>query len=126
MSNKQSVVVIEDDQNMGNAVKQAFEAAGFEVTWSLSGKDGLEQAIKVQPTVILLDVIIPDMTGWDVLLELQNNPKTKDIPVVVDTNLDSSEREMEFLHQGAKAFLVKTDYDPDSIVKKVQEILKAQ
>lgn len=123
---KQHILIVEDDPNMGKLMKQAFEEAGFSTSWSLTGREGLELATKEQPTAILLDVIIPDMTGWDVLLELQKNPKTKSIPVVVDTNLDSSEREMEFLHQGAKAFLVKANYDPAGIVKKVQEILKQQ
>lgn len=120
---KKSVVIIEDDKTMGALIKQAFEKAGFEAFWSIGGKEGIELADKQQPAAILLDVIIPDMTGWDALQELQSNPRTKDIPVIIDTNLASEEREMDFLRKGAKAFLVKSDHDPDSIVKRVQEVI---
>lgn len=121
-----SILIIEDDKNLAQALESSFTDAGYSVVLSYNGKEGLAKAAEMQPSVILLDVLIPDVIGWDVLKQLKSTEQTKNIPVIVDSNLYSAEREMEMLNMGALEYIVKSNTDPEGVVKKVSDILSKQ
>lgn len=117
------VLLIEDEKTFGEAFRQLLSDNGFDVIWVLKGMDGIDKAKASKPHIIILDIILPDMDGWDVLTQLKQEPTTKNIPVVVNSNLYSPERELEFLHHGAVAYLSKANVNGAVLLKKIQEVL---
>ena len=98
MSPAKPVLVIEDDPLIGQVIEAALEEAGFSVIWHELGRDGLDAAAALQPSVVLLDLMLPDLDGQEVLRELKLGPATSDIPVIVvsavSATLTVEERQM--------------------------------
>ncbi len=123
---KIKVLIIEDEEMLANMYISKFEKNGFEVEKALDGKEGLKIALKIKPDIILLDVIMPKMDGFMVLRELKTNSTTKDIPVIMLTNLGQEEDTEKGSQLGVSDYLVKADLTPSQVVEKVNIILKKQ
>lgn len=78
-----SVVIVEDQQAIAELLQEVLKEAGYRPTCAPSARDAAEFAREVNADVILLDVMMPDRSGWDVLEDLRNNPETRDTPVVI-------------------------------------------
>ena len=117
------ILVIEDESALQKSVRDLLESKGYEVFSALNGKIGLELALAKQPDLILLDLILPRMNGFDVLSELKKEEKTKHIPVLVLTNLEGADDVERALELGAKGYLLKSDYSLEDLGRKVEEIL---
>jgi DNA-binding response OmpR family regulator len=125
MANSQkSVLIVEDDTMINTMYKTKLEASGFKVFSSADGAGGLEMAKKEKPDIILLDVIMPRLDGFSVLSELQNDDKTKKIPVILLTNLGTDEDIEKGKKMGAIDYIVKANITPTEVVVKVNEHLK--
>ena len=117
------ILLIEDDPLISRMYTKAFTQAGYEVELAADGEAGLQKAGTVNPTLILLDVMMPKMNGIQVLESLKKNPATNAIPVVMLTNL-SNQQDMEHcFNKGAIEFLTKSAYEPSAIVTRINEIL---
>lgn len=121
--NSVKILLIEDDMFMRRLYSQAFTLEGFNIATAESGEDGMLQIYKDPPSLILLDVMMPGMNGLEVLEKLKIDPKTKDIPVVMLTNLSGKLEESTALKKGAKKYLVKSEYEPKRVVEIVRELL---
>ena len=97
---------------------------GFEVFNALDGEIGVQMAREKKPDIILLDLILPKKDGFEVLKELKADPNTKEIPVVVLTNLEGMEDINKVLELGATTYLVKANYEIEDIAKKIKEIIE--
>lgn len=125
MPKKGKVLLIEDDQLMVKLYSIKLDLEGYEVTVATAGSQGLESASSAPPDVILLDIVMPGMDGFEVLRRLKKNPKTKTIPVLILTNLTGEEEEVQkAIRLGAQDFIKKSDYTMRGIVGKVQSALK--
>jgi DNA-binding response OmpR family regulator len=102
-----SILVIDDDPNIRDLVHAALELDGYEAILRGNGSDGLACAIEAQPALILLDVMLPDMRGWDVLKGLRLNPVTADIPIIFLSALDETEDRVNGLALGAEDYIGK-------------------
>lgn len=118
------ILFVEDEPAIQATLGDFLKAAGFSVSSAADGVSGLEMANKEKPDLILLDLILPKKNGFDVLLELKQNPKTGAIPVVVLTNLESAEDIDRALEAGAAAYLVKTNYRLEEVAEKVKSLLQ--
>jgi len=122
---KKKILFIEDDPVLQKTLGQKLKAEGFEVFSAFNGNDGLKLAQKEQPDLILLDLILPQKGGIEFLKELRENEKTKDILVVVLTNVSrETEKIQQILELGIKGYLVKSEYSLEEIVEKIKEFLK--
>lgn len=120
------ILIVDDDPLLSNMYRTKFELDGNTVFIANDGKECILKAKSESPDLILMDVMMPVMNGLEALRELKMDQKTKKIPVVMLTNVSSSEaEESEGLELGAVAYLVKSDYTPKEIVQKVKEILGA-
>lgn len=119
------VLIVEDDPLISRMYETVFKFEGFEVDVARDGEEGMESIKKHKPSLILLDIMMPKMSGIDVLKELKGNPKTKTIPVVVLTNLSSMKDAETALELGAVKFIVKSKYKPKQIADQLKEILSA-
>lgn len=101
---KKMILIIEDNENDFNFLKEYVEKEGFQVIWSLNGKEGFEKAKKYHPFAIILDILLPQIDGWELAKWFKEDPLTKDIPVVVITVLDNQKKGFSL---GAFDYLIK-------------------
>jgi DNA-binding response OmpR family regulator len=118
-----TILFIEDEPTLQKTVGHFLEKEGYQVKSALNGKLGLEMAKKFKPDLILLDLILPKKDGFEVLQELKTDEATKNIPVIVLTNLEGSTDVERALSLGATTYLVKANYDLDEVAEKIKETL---
>lgn len=119
------VLIIEDDQNLRDIYREEFETEGFSVTVAVDGEEGLQKISELRPDIILLDILMPKMTGFDVLTKIKKDEQLKSIPVLVLTNLYTDTYDL-VKNWGAAFVLMKVDHTPGQVVTKVREILESQ
>ena len=119
-----NVLLVEDDSFLANIYKTKFEMEKFKVILAENGEEGLDMAQKKKPDIILLDILMPKMDGFAVLEELKKNLGTKDIPVILLTNLGQKDDVERGLEMGAVDYLIKAHTKPSETVQKVKSALK--
>lgn len=117
------VLFIEDESALQRAASQVLTEEGFRVFSALDGELGLALAKREQPDIILLDLVIPKLDGFQVLGEIRQDPTTKNIPVIILSNLEGSGDVERALELGATTYLVKTNYRLDEVVEKIKGVL---
>ncbi|HRY82726.1 MAG TPA: response regulator [Candidatus Moranbacteria bacterium] len=122
MTNKK-ILIIEDEETLQKALTQYLREEKFETISAMDGEKGIELAVSGMPDLIILDIILPKKDGFQVLEEIKKNEKTKNIPVVLLTNLESMDDIQKAFDKGATTYLVKSEYKLEDIVKKINEIL---
>ncbi|MEX0616345.1 MAG: response regulator [Candidatus Woykebacteria bacterium] len=119
------VLLVEDDSLMVKMYNMKFTHDGFQVETALDGEEGLQKVKDTKPDVIVLDIMLPKMSGTEVLEKIKGDSETKDIPVIVLTNLNVSEEDVKKCKSlGAKEIFMKTDVTPQEIVDKIREYSK--
>ncbi len=121
---KIKILLVEDDTFLIEMYNTKFELEGFSVTTASDGEEGVKLAKKDDPDIILLDILLPKLDGFGVLEQLKATKKTKDIPVILLTNLGQKEDVKRGLDLGAKDYLIKAHFMPSEVVAKIREILK--
>ncbi len=118
------ILFVEDDPFISEIYTKKFEASGFEVVPALTGRDTLKKAREATYDLILLDMVIPEISGMEVLKELRANKEySSDIKVVVFSNLSGPQERQEALAAGANGFISKTDFTPSEVVNEVRRYL---
>ncbi len=117
------ILFIEDEFTLQKTFAQILKEEGYEMISALDGEIGLRMAKSEKPDLILLDLILPRLHGFEVLKELKKDEKTKDIPIIILTNLERSEDIQKALELGATTYLVKANYSLEEVVKKVKNAL---
>ncbi|MFZ5438027.1 MAG: response regulator transcription factor [Patescibacteria group bacterium] len=118
------ILLVDDDPLLIRMYQKKFELDGHQVITASDGNLLFDQLNNFKPEVILLDVMMPELNGLETLKKLKADEKHKSIPVVMLTNVGSSEKDSEAaLEAGAVAYLVKASYTPKEIVQKVNEII---
>ena len=101
------VLVIDDEDIITDMLKDVLESKGYEVIVANSGREGLARALDFKPNLIVLDINMPGMSGFEVLSNLKKNAETRNIPVIISTINDSKLEIDRGYSLGAKKFLVK-------------------
>lgn len=117
------ILVVEDDRFLANIYETKLKLEGFIVAVAGDGKQGLELARRLMPDIILLDILLPKMSGFHVLSELKKDAKTKKIPVILLTNLSQKEDIDRGLQLGAADYLIKAHFLPSEVIEKIKEVL---
>jgi DNA-binding response OmpR family regulator len=124
MSDKrQTILIVEDEGPLSDVLKDRFENEGFAVLTASDGAQGLLMALDKQPDVVLLDIIMPKVDGLTMLKELRANESGRNIRVIVMTNVSDSKEVHEALANGARDFLVKSDWVISDLVESVRRQL---
>jgi DNA-binding response OmpR family regulator len=119
-----TILIVEDEPTLQKTLSIALQQEGYEVKSALDGEIGLKLAKEIKPDLILLDLILPKIDGFEALEELKNNDITKDTPIIVLTNLESTQEIEKALVMGATTYLVKANYDLKDIIEKIKETIK--
>ena len=108
---------------MSRMYQKIFTIEGYEVVMAADGEEGLLKIKAEKPTIVLLDVMMPKMNGLQVLEKLKADPETKQIPVIMLTNLAGEQDAENALSKGAVKYIVKSEYEPKQVVDMVKAIL---
>lgn len=119
------ILLIEDDSLFVKMYEKKFAHEGLELVPAYDGEEGLEKVKSGKPDLIILDLMLPKMAGSDVLKKIKEDQETSSIPVVVLTNLSTSEEEVRrCVELGVKETLLKTDVTPDQVVAIIRKYLQ--
>ena len=118
------ILIIEDDVFLADLYKTKFNLEGFDVYVAYDGEKGLELVAKKKPAVILLDLILPKVSGFAVLKSLKEDNKLKDIPIVLLTNLSQKADVEKGLSLGAVDYLIKAHFMPSEVVAKIKNLVQ--
>lgn len=117
------ILVVDDEPHILKLVSFALTKAGHEIFEASDAMSGIESAVEKRPDLILMDVMMPCMTGFEALERLKNNPDTKTIPVVMLSAKSQSYEQEEGLRRGALKYICKP-FTPKVLVQTVGEILE--
>lgn len=117
------VAIIEDDQAISQMYRIKFEAEGYDVDTAENGKLGLELADKMRPDIILLDLMMPEMTGGEMLAKLRASDWGKNMKVIILTNMGEQEIPQEVKDLGVSGIILKADMTPRQVADIVKKKL---
>ncbi len=120
---KNKILIAEDDRFLMKILTNKFNKEGFEVIQAFDGFEAEEKLAEAKPDLILLDLMMPKKNGFEILADLKSEAKTKNIPVIILTNLGQDEDLQRGLEMGADAYLVKSNFTIQEVVRKVKEFL---
>ena len=120
------ILLVEDDMFLSKIMEERLQDEGWEVNLAGNGEEGLQKAKSYLPDLILLDMILPKMNGFEVLEALNKDEKTKKIPVIVLSNLGQDEDIKNAKKIGAADYLVKSNFSIKAIVEKINKIFSRQ
>lgn len=118
------VFLFEDEEIIYENIIHELEDEGFNVTLAKDGQDALKKVISAQPDIILLDLILPKLNGFEILKELKNEEKTKNIPVIILSNLGQGQDIRECMDLGAVDYMVKANVLIADVITKIKEFTK--
>jgi len=113
------ILLIEDEEIMIELLERKLAQEGYEVSIARDGEEGLRLMREVWPDLVLLDIILPKMGGFDVLKEMNKNPSLKKIPVIIISNSGQPVELNKALRLGVKDWLIKTEFEPQILIAKV-------
>lgn len=119
------ILLVDDDPALVTIFQTALQEAGFEVSSAANAKDGIERAKAEKPALIIMDQILPDMPGNDVLKLLKESADTKDIPVAMMSNYSDETIMKNAIAMGAVDYIYKYNVEPSDVVAKVKQLTSA-
>jgi CheY-like chemotaxis protein len=117
------VLLVEDDPLIYKMYDKAFRLAGYGVEIAVNGQEALAKLPQFQPDIILLDVLMPTMNGIELLDKLRAEPSTKNIPVIVLTNVSNQLIDDALFARSVKLTMLKSNKDPEQVIAWVESIL---
>jgi two-component system alkaline phosphatase synthesis response regulator PhoP len=118
------ILFVEDEPTLQKELNEILQQEGFKILSAFDGEEGLKLAAEEKPNLILLDLILPKKDGFEVLKEIKEDEKMKDIPVIVLTNLEGIGDVEKAIELGATTYLVKANYKLEDVVTKIKDFLK--
>lgn len=117
------VLIVDDSPTELMKLRTALEAEGFQVTEANSGDDAIAKAKAQRPDIIVMDVVMPGMNGFQATRTLTRDPDTKDVPIVVCSSKSQETDKLWAKRQGASDYVVKP-VKPDELVSKIRALLR--
>lgn len=116
------ILIIDDEVALAKNLKAALKKE-YTINLAFNGKDGLRKAIDKKPDLILLDLILPDGFGLEVIKKLKMRKETRRIPIIALTCLGDTPNVSKVLQAGCQAYLIKSDFSLSEVVKKIKEVI---
>ena len=113
------ILLIEDEKIMVGLLRKKLTKEGYDVSVAWDGKEGLKKARKESPNLILLDIIMPKMGGFEVMEEIAKDKELKKIPIIIVSNSGQPVELERAKELGVKDWLIKTEFDPQEVLDKV-------
>ncbi len=124
--NRSTIIIAEDEDDLIETYVIALNQGGFDVLKAKNGIEVLELLDKYFEDIklLILDIVMPKMDGFEVLEKMKRDPRFQEIPVFMSTNLDNEEDKKEALEMGAKEYFIKSRHTPSQLAEEVEKFLK--
>lgn len=119
---KLKILIVEDDKNIRDLYTTALEAVGFDVMTAEDGTPGVELALKHHPAAILMDIIMPEMSGHQAVAKIRKDPWGKDAKIIYLTNMSDAENIVVAVGQGTEKYIIKANAEPKEVVNLVRTV----
>lgn len=123
MDTKKKILLVEDDEALANVYKSRLDIEGFDTKWVANGEDALAAALEFKPELVLLDVMMPKISGFDVLDILRNTPEIANIHVIMLTALSQPKDKERAENLGVDDYLVKSQVVIGDVIERVRHHL---
>ena len=120
---KTKILLIEDEVGMAEMYRERFSEEGFDMALAFTVEEALEKVKKEKPDFIILDILLPTENGIQFLREMKKDKEIPEIPIVALSNYDEPEIKKEAFKLGVKDYLIKTDFIPKTLIKKIKKYL---
>lgn len=120
------VLCVEDEHFISELYARALRRAGYDVTTLLSGEDGLKAALKDEYDIILLDLMIPGITGFEVLRRLRSEAPNLKAKILITTNLDQEDESRDEIEKMADGYLIKAEFTPRQLVSIIDDVAQGK
>lgn len=124
MGKLHNILIVEDDSFISDLYNRSLKKAGYKVTAAITGSEGLEEAKTEKYDLILLDIMVPDITGIEILNELrkEDNSGLPNTKIIITTNLDQDDSSRAELEAKADGYLIKADVTPRKLIEIIQQL----
>src|SRR5690606_35071538 len=122
-SSQIKILIVEDDLFIRELYERQLSLAGYDVASAADGPEGLTKINQKVPNLLLLDIMLPKMNGLDLLKAIKAQDQTKNVPVILLTNLGQDSVIKEGFNLGADGYLIKSAYTPDQIIEEIKKFL---
>jgi len=120
------VLIVDDDENLSLIFETTLQKNGLQTVLALNGKTGIDKAKIEKPDLILLDQVLPDISGNEILKTLKADSETQNIPILMLSNFSQEELVKEAINNGATDYIFKFQIEPQDLADKVKQALKIQ
>ena len=124
MDTKKLILLVDDDLTLREMYDERLKAEGFEIVQATNGDEALKKAKEIKPAIVLLDVMMPKINGFDVLKAMKSDAELKDIPVILLTALIQDVDRAQGKKLGAADYIVKSETMPGEVIEKIRAVLK--
>jgi len=119
----QKILIVEDEKILQDLLSKRLIQEGYEVFQTYNGQEAMDLMKKSRPDLILLDIIMPKMGGFEMMAEMKKDQKLKDIPIIVISNSGQPVELDKAKELGASDWLIKTEFDPQEVIEKIKKYL---
>jgi len=119
-----SILLVEDDPFLIDIYTTKLKESGFGVEVASDGESALRKVKEKEPGLVILDIVLPQLDGWEILRQIKSDPKLKNIKIIILSNLGQKEEVERGVELGAVKYLIKAHYTPSEVVEEVKKILK--
>jgi CheY-like chemotaxis protein len=119
-----TILLIEDDPFLIDIYKSKLKEDGFETEVAEDGDEALGKIKEKKPDLILLDIVLPNVDGWEILKKIRSDPGLKDLKVIILSNLGQKDEVEKGIELGATKYLIKAHFTPTEVTTEIKKILK--
>lgn len=117
------ILLVEDDRFLIDIYSTKLKQSGFSVEVVTTGDEVLKRIAEKKPDLLVLDIVLPQLNGWQLLKKIKANPKLKDLKVIILSNLGQKEEVEKGMSLGASKYLIKAHYTPSEVVGEIKKLL---
>jgi len=121
---EKTILIIEDDKFLRELISQKLIKEGYNISEAVDGEEGIKKIKEEKPGLVLLDLILPGIDGFEVLTKMREDPSLSSIPVIILSNLGQKEDVEKGLKLGAADYLIKAHFTPGEIIDKIKTVMK--
>lgn len=126
MDKKKHIILVEDEETLANLIEAGLKKEGYEVETARDGKEGLRSIEEGKPDLVLLDMMLPGLKGFDILEKLNEKGRLSTLPIVILSNSGEPIEIERALKMGVRDYLIKVNFSPEEVVVKVNDVLSAE
>ncbi len=123
---KGKILIVEDDRYISKMYQLKLSLEGYTVVVAENGREGVDKIKEFMPDIILLDILMPELDGFEVLNIVKNDEATKNIPILIMSNLGQEDHIQKGMSLGAIGYIVKSQYTPSKVVETIKDVLNGK